>query len=153
MNTREKHTDAQIQLAVDYIAKHYTCVTHPEDKDFGLFVSYDQIEKKVAALSDEERAARISRKTQYLENFKTALRNYLQNSNPWCSGVVSDYGVDNMQILDAIKGTNVNFAGGFWSVSLSQDGKVYFTNAKYGKKKEIQLTAAKETSNLPEQKM
>lgn len=151
-HTNAKFTDAQIQLAVDYIAENHTFVVHPEDKDLGFFVRYDQIEKKVAALTDNERAARISRETQYVENFKAALRSYFQNSNPWCEGVVSDYAVGNTRMLDAIENTNVGFTGGFWEVTMSHNGKVYHRSGKYGENQEIQPTT-NGISNIPKQSM
>jgi hypothetical protein len=128
-DTRKKYTTEQIELAVDYIAEKRTNIFHPEDRDLGFFTSYDRILKKVEAMTEQERIARNERAVGYITNFKKALINYFQRTQ--CSCVISDYAVQDTDLQDAVKGTNVCFDSGLWEVRLTEDGKVFSHSGKY----------------------
>ena len=128
-----KYTLAQYELAVDYIAENHCYVVHPEDNDVRFFLRNAAIEKKVAAMTPEERAARAQRSAQYIAQFKKNLLTYFQE-HPQNSGLLCDYEV-NATVSQAVEGTtNVSFSDGFWGVSFSEDGKVFKHLGKYDSK-------------------
>jgi len=131
-NTREKFTQEQIDLAVDFTLKHHTSVFHPEDRNLmGLWVDFKKLDAKIASLPEKEKEARRKREAEYLEDFRAKLTKYLADNNPRFEGIASDYGVQD-SLETAVEGTHVSFSGNFWAVIMSKDGKVYHREGRYG---------------------
>jgi hypothetical protein len=132
-----RFTDAQIQLATDWLIENKTSIDFPEDRDPNSFLGrkYDDLEERLAKLTDEQKAARAEKGKNYLTDFKSQiLELFKQRTNvkdDSCRLLSCQlYSLNDKEVRAIVKTTHVDITSGSWDLQLTSDGKVQYSHGR-----------------------